>query len=207
MRIKLQSKFQDILRTGIRKRLMPNKTQEAKDWYRAKAVEAFSSTRINRRNFIKEGNTDDSIRKRVTPGSVVPGEMLFYNYDPKWKATLPVYDTFPLVFPFTVLDDRFYGINLHFIPLDKRAQLMDLLYSIAEDKKFNRNTKLALSYKALKDIADSDLYGEAIRCYLKKHVKSQIKKIEPIEWDIVAFMPLARYVIKDPRYNFLRTGY
>jgi hypothetical protein len=33
--------------------------------------------------------------------NILPGKMYFYYYDPKHKETLPYYDRFPLVLPFS----------------------------------------------------------------------------------------------------------
>ena len=62
-------------------------------------------------------------KKRITPNQVlrseharnrpnlVPGKMYVFFYDPKTKATLPYYDRFPLVFPFSRTEDGFIGLD------------------------------------------------------------------------------------------------
>lgn len=201
---KIQSRFQNILQQGIRQRLMPAKTKQSRDWYREKARELFSGENINKQSFIKQGN-DGEIRKKITPASISPGEMIYYNYDPKWKDILPVYDTFPLVFPFRIQRKYMWGLNIHYLPHKERAELLDALYSIVSDKRYNRNTKLNLTYKVLQNVAKKENYEPTIHCYLLSHIKSQIKKIEITEWDIVSFMPLARFRGKDAsRYQIMQ---
>ena len=47
---------------------------------------------------------------------VTPGEMYMFYYDAKHKDTLPYWDRFPLVFPFSKVKDGFLGLNLHYLP-------------------------------------------------------------------------------------------
>jgi hypothetical protein len=60
----------------------PQTKQQVTDWFRAKARTAAGY----RSNLV--GNTD---RLR---NSIAIGKMYFFYYDPKHKATLPVYDRF-----------------------------------------------------------------------------------------------------------------
>ena len=63
------------------------KQKEAVDWWLGKARTAAGW----RRRLL---NNADRAR-----GTTVIGKMFFFEYDPKHKATLPIYDRFPLVFP------------------------------------------------------------------------------------------------------------
>ena len=42
----------------------------------------------------------DTLSNQSLVGSIVPGNMYLFLYDPKYKETLPYYDTAPLVIPF-----------------------------------------------------------------------------------------------------------
>ena len=39
-----------------------------------------------------------------------------FVYDPKTKAKLPFYDTFPLVLPIDTFRGGFIGLNFHYLP-------------------------------------------------------------------------------------------
>jgi hypothetical protein len=119
------------------------------------------------------------------------GSMLCFYYDPKLKATLPFYDRFPLIFPFAEESDRFYGINMHYLPPVLRAKLMDALYTVAETNSKNKIVKLKLSYAILKGMGK--LYKPCVKCYLKSHVRSRFMYIAPKEWDMALFLPLERF--------------
>ena len=62
------------------------RTKESRDWFRKRASRM---RRLNRKAILK----DEELIK--TPKHVV-GSMQMFFYDPKHKATLPYFDTFPL---------------------------------------------------------------------------------------------------------------
>lgn len=189
--------FFDILTKGLRTGQLPNHTKAAKEWYRNAGMDI---QKVNRSDILKN---QSSARKKVTPSTIEVGSMFLYNYDPKHKKTLDVYDTFPLVIPISVENDRFLGMNFHYLPPKLRAKLLDALYSVANNDKFDRSTKLNISYNILKQVAKSDLYKPTIHMYLKKHVKSKIRYIEPSEWNTVLMLPLAKFSGKNASmYSF-----
>ena len=68
------------------------------------------------------------------------GRMSLFFYDPKFKKTLPYYDTFPLVLPLEKYDDGFLGINLHYLPIPLRIRLLDRLVDFSNDTNFDDGT-------------------------------------------------------------------
>ena len=167
---------------------IPAKTRQSIDWYRNKAREVHT---VNRKEFI--ANQSDVRRIKGQRRTVEVGSMYLYNYDPKLKLELPVYDTHPIVVPFTVLGDRFYGCNLHYLPHRERAQLMDILHTIRSNDRYDETTKLQISYQVLKKIAKRKLYEPTIHCYLKRQIKSKVMYVYPNEWDQAIFLPLAKF--------------
>ena len=61
-------------------------------------------------------STNQVLKDTKIVNRIVPGEMYLFFYDPKFKNVLPYYDRMPLVLPFRVVNDGFYGINLHYLP-------------------------------------------------------------------------------------------
>jgi hypothetical protein len=121
--------FDKILADGVRSNQIPGRTQEAREWFRDTAKKTRSVT---------EGKLLQS-REALTNRLEV-GKMFLFSYDPKTKADLPYYDTFPLIFPIKKLPDGFLGLNLHYLPYILRAKLMDLLYAYVSDPKLDDNT-------------------------------------------------------------------
>ena len=121
------------------------------------------------------------------------GRMLFYNYDPKLKEKLPYYDIYPLIFPIKLYPDGFLGINLHYLPLNLRASLMDALYSTVNSKDIDEKTRLKISYEILKGASKFAAFRPCIKRYLYGHVKSRYLLISPLEWDAALMLPLAQF--------------
>jgi hypothetical protein len=175
--------FDDILVRGVRSGQIPARSQEARDWFRDKARETRSAAAYPA-NLLKDG-------QKV--GEVKVGHMYHFRYDPKGKGTLPYYDTFPLIFMVGPAKKGFYGINLHYLPPKLRAVLMDNLYTIVSNKRYDQNTKLQLSYGVLKGASKYKYFKPTFKHYLNEHVNSQFLKIDSAEWDIALFLHTERF--------------
>jgi len=175
--------FDEILTKGIRAGQIPARTTSAREWYRNTAK---GWGRVNERRLI---NSDVTRVSEV----VKPGQMYMYMYDPKHKDTLPFYDRFPLIFPFKVASDRFWGINLHYLPLPLRAKLMDALYDTVSNTRYDESTKLKISYDILNKAAKFKYFKPCIKEYLFSHMQTKFMYIYPSEWDIALFLPLERF--------------
>jgi hypothetical protein len=175
------SVFDTILTKGVRAGQVPARTQKARTWYRQTARK---TTRGAAPGAIMRGG--DTLRNRVGLG-----RMYSFFYDPKHKKTLPYYDTFPLIFPFATTTDGFMGINMHYLPLRLRANLMDQIYDLASNDRYDDSTRLKLTYSTLK--AASKIYHPTVKRYLKSHVKSRFLLIPSSDWDIALFLPTERF--------------
>jgi hypothetical protein len=122
-----------------------------------------------------------------------PGDMVMYIYDPKLKATLPYYDTFPLSIVVGPAKDGFYGINLHYLPPKVRAIFLDKLGDIVSNKKFNATTKFRITYNLLKATKNYKYFKPCFKHYLTKHVSSKIMKVNAAEWNIAIFLQTAKF--------------
>jgi len=174
--------FDNILTKGVRAGQIPARTQAARRWYRNEAEKVdVTPSKLMREN-----------QSKVVRGFEI-GQMMLFQYDPKLKRKLPYYDTFPLVFPIEPRDKGFLGLNMHYLPLRQRAMLMDALYTLRTDSRYNEDTSLKLSYQILKRSARYKLFKPCVKHYLNSHIKSRRIKIDPVEWDMALFMPLQRF--------------
>ena len=114
-----QSKFIQSVIDAAKGR--PKSTQ----WYRDKIDE-----------FGKPGAMD-LIRDGKRNNSPFIGRLNMFFYDPKFKKTLPYYDTFPLVLPIENYPDGFLGINFHYLPMSLRLQLLDRVVDYSNNIYFN----------------------------------------------------------------------
>jgi hypothetical protein len=174
--------FDQLLARGIRAGQIPAREAEARQWYREKA-QKIARTRVSPEKMLAG-------RKVNAPGV---GRMYHFQYDPKLKQTLPYYDVFPLIFMVGPAPGGFYGLNLHYLPPTLRAKLMDALYGITTNKKFDASTKLALSYNTLKGAGKYKYFKPTFKHYLWEHVQSPFIPIESAEWDIALFLPTHRF--------------
>ena len=155
----------------------------AQDWYRQKAQEVKS---INPGKLIKE-NT------KYNRTNIKPGFMYLFGYDPKLKNELPYYDRFPLIFPFKSDEDGFLAMNLHYIQPVFRAKLMDNLYPLVTNLKFDETTRIRASYNLLNSAAKYKYFQPCVKKYLYDHLKTKFLLIPANEWDIALFLPLQRF--------------
>jgi hypothetical protein len=121
------------------------------------------------------------------------GKMYTFVYDPKTKETLPYYDIYPLIFPIEYYSDGMLGINMHYLPPVLRAQLMDSLYETINNDKYNKTTKLQISYGILKSASRFNLFKPCIKRYLWGHVRSPFIYISPEEWDVALMLPTQKF--------------
>lgn len=179
----MASIFDDILIRGVRQGQIPARTQEAREWFRQKARESRSNARYPA-NIINDGDKRNDVK---------PGEMYHFFYDPKTKAEMPYYDRFPLIFMVDTAPKGFYGLNLHYLPPKLRAALMDNLYDVVSDKRYDQKTKLRISYNMLKGASKYKYYKPTFKHYLSAQVQSKFVKIDAAEWDIALFLPTERF--------------
>jgi len=127
----------------------------------------------------------------ITPDSI--GQMYCFSYDPKTKEKLPYYDKFPLIFPINFYSDGFLGINLHYLPPMMRAQLMNALYDIAVDDKYDNSRKLRISYDLLNGSSKYKYFKPCVKRYLSSHVRSKFIFIDHENWDMVLMLPMQQF--------------
>ena len=149
--------FDDIITKGMRAGQVPARTRAAREWYRDQTKDKIK--RVNERKMLaSEG------RKKVS--MVEPGSMYFFAYDAKHKDKLPYWDRFPLVFPFRIVENGFYGINFHYLPPRLRARLMDGLYEHTNNERYDERTKINLNYKLLNSVSKLRYFKPCVKMYL-----------------------------------------
>ena len=114
--------FSDLVKEAVKQGILPAKTEESRTWFREKAQD------------IKIKNQSMVIRSQpILTAKTFPGFLYMFSYKAKTREDLPYYDQYPVVFPFRQTKEGFYGLNMHYIPLDYRAILMDNLYMLAAE--------------------------------------------------------------------------
>ena len=139
------------------------------NWYKKKVADLsnrISAARLMRDNKLKKAPTFNKLH--------------FFRYDPKLKATLPYYDTFPLVMPIQAAKGGFLGINFHYLPIPLRMRLLETL-----DKRGFRG-----DYSKLKNIRE---VKPTIKHYLRRQFVSGFLELEEDDYAPAIFMPVAQF--------------
>jgi hypothetical protein len=161
------------------------RTQMSIKWYLG-LVKRLAPTQIDRSHFTKR----DRLKQNIKMGS-----MYCYVYDAKTKDKLPYWDRFPLIFPIALTGKGWYGLNLHYVPLQFRARLLQVLYRVMNNKNYDETTRLKLTYKYIKALGslDSALAQVAFKEYLTSQVRSRFIYIAPDEWPMAMYLPMEQW--------------
>jgi len=169
----------DAFRSGVTPR-----TLESLKWFKKRLQKI---TRMNRNPILKDENLI-KVNKPLT------GRMFMYFYDPKTKETLPYYDKFPLIIMVDRAPGGFYGLNLHYLDLKRRALFFDKLRDYLTNEKYNRTTKFRLSYTLLSGAGKLKSFKPCFKRYLTSHIKSRVSEVPATEWEAALFMPTDQFV-------------
>lgn len=120
------------------------------------------------------------------------GMLHSFVYDAKHKDKLPVWDAFPLSIPIDYYDDGWLGLNIHYLPLRQRVELLQALDKVSRIT--NKTRRYAISYNILKGVAGSDLYAPTIHRYLTGHIRTKYTIIDLREdYSNVIHLPAAKW--------------
>lgn len=176
----------EAFRAGITPR-----TTQSREWFRNKMT---TIKTINRNQLMKE-------EPIIIKNRQVIGSMYMFFYDPKHKATLPYYDSFPLVIVLKPAEGGFLGLNLHYLPPVLRAKFLDALLEVTNNKRYDETTKFKLTYDALQRTAKMKYFKPCIKHYLTDHVRSRFAMVPAPEWEIAVFLPTADFNSQGKKYN------
>jgi hypothetical protein len=93
-------------------------------------------------------------------------------------------------------------MNLHYLPHVYRARLLDNLYDLLNNSKYNETTKIRASYALLNSVSRYKYFKPCVKRYLHSHVRSRFLQIPANEWDIAMFLPLERFAKKSKNYVY-----
>ena len=172
----------------------------SRDWYLSKIQELQGKGLITKNKLMNYGD--------MMTSTLEIGSMYMYVYDPKLKDTLPYYDTFPLVIPFSHNSNLFTGFNLHYLPPAIRWTLLKALLKnqdIASIRRLSATTKMKMDYSTLKASSHIPILKPTIHSYLFNHIvpmsKGRFLKIHPSDWYISVLLPVQAFKSKTGKAN------
>lgn len=177
----------------------------------------FDPTIVSKSRSWFEGQVNLLRRQRINPGLylrqsgikkniIIPGNLYMYFYDPKHKDTLPHYDVFPLVFPFSKTENGFIGLNMHYLTYRLRIGLLDQLMRFKTTKGITDQTRLKYSYDMLKGLSKFPLAEHCVKQYLTEHIASEIKMVPPNDWTTAMMLPVEGFVKRTSTTVWKNTG-
>lgn len=152
-------------------------------WFRNKIGE-LRKQNIYGKKFIYGKDKDTTKRLQI-------GKVYLFQYDPKWKEKLPVWDEYPLVLPFCPTPKGFIGINLHYLPYAHRAWLLDQLTKSNPNKTDRVNMKV--SWEILSGFSRVDVAQYATHHYLVNHIVSPIRVVHVEDYAQMIMLPVQKF--------------
>lgn len=159
-------------------------------WFRKRIKEMYSRGDILQRDVLEDKSRQVG---RFFRRPMI-GKMYMFRYAPKTRTELEYYDTFPLIFLLKVSRNRILGINIHYMPYILRARLMIRLLSLPKsNNRFDRTTRLKISYEILKKTARLKMAMPLIRQYDRQRIRSRLIEVPAQDWNLAAFLPMEAF--------------
>ena len=147
-------------------------------WYR-NAVASIAD-RVSARRLMSQGRLN---------GRPSVGRLNMFFYDPKYKKTLPLYDTFPLVLPLETIPGGFMGLNFHYIRPVQRVSLLNNLQRFATGG-MKASTRIDATYDGIKNVR---ITKNMIKKYLYGHVRSSFLRVDFDEAALAVMLPVQQF--------------
>jgi hypothetical protein len=175
------SKVSDAIKTGT----VGQEVRRSAQWFQDKIKglkgemkNRFSST--NAAKFYREA--DNKVEKAVLKRRVELGDLFCYYYNPKYRATLPYYDMFPMIMLIGAEKETFLGINFHYLRPKWRAILLDRV-----------SAKLGAGLPKWSKLRQIRQIAPTIKRYRFDHIMRKVVPIEENEQEIAIFLPTERF--------------
>ena len=175
------SKVSDAIRSGT----VGKEVQRSARWFQDKIKglkgdlrNRFSST--NAAKFYREA--DNKVEKAVLKRRVELGDLFCYYYNPKYRATLPYYDMFPMIMLLSAEKETFLGINFHYLRPKWRAILLDRV-----------SAKIGGGLPKWSKLRNIRQIAPTIKRYRYDHIMRKVVPIKEDEQEIAIFLPTERF--------------
>jgi len=166
-------------------RIKPEQVDNSIKWFRTQINNLSAARSLSIQSLMRQ---EDYLTKTLRPG-----RLYLYFYDPKFKDSLPYYDTVPLVYPYRKTSQGFIGYNLHYLPPVIRFKLMGVLTNIEMSTDLEKK-KLAYTFGVLNSNEMNKYFAPCIKKYLSSHVKSRFLEIPYESWMHAALLPTESFM-------------
>jgi len=177
----LLDKVSDAIRTGT----VGAEVKRSARWFQDK-IKGLKGTlrnqwsQTNAPKFYREAET--KVNPRVLKMRANLGDLYAYYYQPKHMATLPYYDTFPLIMLIGFEKETFLGLNFHYLNPRIRAILLDRV-----------TAKIGSGIIKWNKIVKIPQVAPTVKRYRYDHIMRKVIPIEENEQELAIFLPLERF--------------
>ena len=177
----LLDKVSDAIRTGT----VGAEVKRSARWFQDK-IKGLKGTlrnqwsQTNAPKFYREAET--KVNPRVLKMRANLGDLYAYYYQPKHMATLPYYDTFPLIMLIGFEKETFLGLNFHYLNPRIRAILLDRV-----------TAKIGSGIIKWNKIVKIPQVAPTVKRYRYDHIVRKVIPIEENEQELAIFLPLERF--------------
>lgn len=175
----------DFFKRYITEQPSEDDIENSRQWYRQKAFEVEN---VDSAMLIRKSQELAVNRRRL-------GQIYLFRYDPKLKAELPFYDRYPIPLVINPTKEGFIGLNLHYLPFQFRAILMDRLYPYQRGE--DENARIKITYNILQNATKLRYYKPCLKHYLNSQIRTRTLHVNVDEWDAALFLPIQRFAKKN----------
>ena len=174
----------DFFKRYIKEEPSDEDLKNGREWYRQKAFEV---DRVDPVQLIKRSQDIATNRRRL-------GHIYYFKYDPIGRDTLPYYDRYPIPIVVSPTREGFIGLNLHYLPFQFRAMLMDNLYPYVRGEE--DQARIKITYNILQNASKLRYYKPCLKHYLNSQIRTRTLHVNVEEWDTALFLPIQRFAKK-----------
>lgn len=164
-------------------------TSDSLDWFR----------KYVGRSFNKIGTGAMFRDRKMWKETFKMGRMYFFEYDAKHKATLPLWDRYPMIVPFSAYTAKdgmtiIVGLNFHYLQPALRMLAFKSLLKFRSEKRYRKNTRIDIEWAVISKMAESKYFKHAVHSYRLDHLRSKLVEIPAQSWEMALFLPTARFI-------------
>lgn len=138
------------------------------------------------RNKILKDSTKEKTKKPYA------GRMYLFVYDALHKDTLPYWDVNPMIIMIGPAKGGFYGINFHYLNMQDRLELLELLVPFQKLVSANVQRQIKINYQKLVGLSQTK-WKHCFKHYLVGQLETQMVEIPMTEWYTAITLPIAHF--------------
>lgn len=119
-------------------------------------------------------------------------ELVLFKYNAIYGNSFGYWDKFPIVLMVRPLEDHFFGFNLHYIEVEQRQKIIDLVYKLNSISIGDKSSAVMRIYPFLNALVKTGLYNSAYKNYNYSNMESNFVIVHPDHYSLVSKLPIAR---------------